>query len=136
MPEHAQSSAPAAPEALQLLPADHPGRRSGKPLGLSDAGPRRSVALAVADARHHTHVIGATGSGKSTLLVNLILADAISGRGVVVLDPKGDLVTDVLSRLPAEAGGRLVLLDPAETDAPASRTQRARRHQQGSRARR
>ena len=120
MPEHAQSSAPAAPEPLQLLPADHPGRRSGKPLGLSDAGPRRSVAMAVADARHHTHVIGATGSGKSTLLVNLILADAISGRGVVVLDPKGDLVTDVLSRLPAEAGGRLVLLDPAETDSPAA----------------
>jgi energy-coupling factor transporter ATP-binding protein EcfA2 len=120
MPEHTQSSATATPEPLHLRSPDHPGRRTGKPLGYSEAGPRRSVALAVADARHHTHVIGATGSGKSTLLVNLILADANSGRGVVVLDPKGDLVTDVLSRLPAEAGSRLVLLDPSETDAPAA----------------
>jgi hypothetical protein len=85
---------------------------------MSDAGPRRSVALSVADARHHSHVIGATGSGKSTLLVNLILADAMAGRGVVVLDPKGDLVTDVLARLPIEAGDRLVLLDPGEVLAP------------------
>ncbi|HXR54617.1 MAG TPA: type IV secretion system DNA-binding domain-containing protein [Acidimicrobiales bacterium] len=120
MPEHTRPAARAKPEPLHLLAPDHPGRRAGKPLGASDAGPRRSVALAVADARHHTHVIGATGSGKSTLLVNLILADATAGRGVVVLDPKGDLVTDVLTRLPAEAGSRLVLLDPAETTAPAA----------------
>src|SRR5439155_26127953 len=72
------------------------------------------------DARHHTHVIGATGSGKSTLLINLILADVEAGRGVAVLDPKGDLVTDVLARLPQECGGRLVILDPVEVDAPAA----------------
>ena len=108
------------PAPLRLLPPDHPGRQRPKPLGDSDAGPRRGVALAVADARHHAHVVGATGSGKSTLLTNLILADALAGRGVVVLDPKGDLVTDVLARLPEDAGDRLVLLDPAESEAPPS----------------
>ena len=120
MAERASRDATATAEPLHLLPAEHPGRRAGKPLGVADAGPRRPVALAVADARHHSHVIGATGSGKSTLLVNLILTDANAGRGVVVLDPKGDLVTDVLARLPADAGRRLVLLDPAETEAPAA----------------
>ncbi len=121
MPDRPRHPAAAPkPEPLRLLPPDHPGRRAAKTLGRSDAGPRRSVALAVADARHHTHVIGATGSGKSTLLVNLILAEVTAGRGVVVLDPKGDLVTDVLARLPAHAGERLVLLDPAETTAPAA----------------
>ncbi|MHB1800181.1 MAG: type IV secretory system conjugative DNA transfer family protein [Actinomycetes bacterium] len=110
------SAAPAA--RLALLPADHPDRAKPKPLGDSDAGPRRGIGLAIADARHHLHVIGATGTGKSTLLTNLILADATAGRGVAVLDPKGDLITDLLARLPADVGDRLVLIDPVETQAP------------------
>lgn len=82
-----------------------------KPLGLTDSGHSRPVGLRVADARHHMHVIGATGSGKSTLLAQLVLADAEAGRSAVVIDPKGDLVTDLLSRLPAEAADRVVLFD-------------------------
>lgn len=99
---------------LRLAARADPVRRVGKPLGESDALPGRRIALAVTDARHHLHVLGATGTGKSTLLTNLILADIAAGRGVAVLDPKGDLITDVLARLPASAGDRLVLLDPAE----------------------
>lgn len=122
-PAHPITPPPTARSAptgrLALLPADHPGRQQPKPLGDSDAGPRRGVGLRVADARHHLHLIGATGTGKSTLLTNLILADAVAGRGVAVLDPKGDLITDVLARLPENVGGRLVLIDPAEQQAEA-----------------
>ena len=75
-----------------------------KLLGVADTGPGRSVALSVPDARHHVHVLGATGAGKSTLLATMILADACAGRGVVVVDPKGDLVTDLLARLPSSCG--------------------------------
>ncbi len=82
-----------------------------KPLGQSDTGHARQVGLRVADARHHLHVIGATGSGKSTLLGNLILDDIDAGRGLVLIDPKGDLVTDTLNRLPAAAAERVVLFD-------------------------
>ncbi|ALG14633.1 type VI secretion protein [Kibdelosporangium phytohabitans] len=82
-----------------------------KPLGVTDTGHPRPVGLRVPDARHHLHVIGATGSGKSTLLGNMILADAEAGRGIVLIDPKGDLVTDVLSRLPASAADRVVIFD-------------------------
>jgi hypothetical protein len=82
-----------------------------KPLGITDSGHPRPVALRVPDARHHLHVLGATGSGKSTLLGQLILADIDAGRGVVLIDPKGDLVTDLLSRLPRTAAARLVLFD-------------------------
>ncbi len=74
--------------------------------------------LSVAGARHHAHVIGHTGAGKSTELLNLVLADARAGRGTALLDPKGDLVNDVLDRLPARCGQRLVIIDPAETQAP------------------
>ncbi|RAS58970.1 type IV secretion system coupling TraD/TrwB family protein [Lentzea atacamensis] len=82
-----------------------------KPLGRTDSGHSRPVGLRVADARHHMHVIGATGSGKSTLLAQLVLADAEAGRAAVVIDPKGDLVTDLLSRLPVAAADRVVLFD-------------------------
>jgi hypothetical protein len=90
----------------------------GKVLGDADAGRRRPVAITPADARYHLHVLGATGSGKSTLLTNLVLGDVAAKRGVVVIDPKGDLVVDILDRLPAEAASRVVLLDPDEADAP------------------
>jgi hypothetical protein len=88
----------------------------GKLLGYADAGPRRPVALQPADARYHLHLLGATGSGKSTLLTNLVLADVADGRGAVVIDPKGDLVADILDRLPADRS--VVLIDPAEAAAP------------------
>jgi hypothetical protein len=91
--------------------------QSPKMLGDAQAGGRRPVALAVPDARYHLHVMGATGSGKSTLLTNLVLGDVAAGRGVVVIDPKGDLITDLCDRLPEEAAARTVLIDPEDPDA-------------------
>ncbi|MEU4574629.1 hypothetical protein [Nonomuraea sp. NPDC023979] len=86
-------------------------------LGDADSGPQRPIALPVADGRHHTHVLGGTGVGKSTLLANLVLADAHAGRGALVIDPKGDLITDILNRLPPRAIGKTVVFDPQD-DAP------------------
>ncbi|RDI25435.1 type IV secretion system coupling TraD/TrwB family protein [Lentzea flaviverrucosa] len=82
-----------------------------KPIGRSDSGHSRPVGLHVADAAHHVHLLGATGSGKSELMAQMILADAEAGRGVVVIDPKGDLVSDILMRLPEELGEKVVLFD-------------------------
>ncbi|MFI1202340.1 hypothetical protein ACH4VR_23330 [Streptomyces sp. NPDC020883] len=59
--------------------------------------------------------MGATGSGKSTLIANLVLDDVRNHRGVIVTDPKGDLINDLLDRLPYTCANRLVLIDP---DAP------------------
>jgi energy-coupling factor transporter ATP-binding protein EcfA2 len=87
-------------------------------IGDSEVGPRKAIALGVEDGRRHLHVVGATGSGKSTLLANLALADMKAGRGVVLIDPKGDLVDDLLARLPERALDHLVLIDPKETEAP------------------
>ncbi|MEU8974828.1 DUF87 domain-containing protein [Streptomyces monashensis] len=99
------------------IPEPAPG--SGvKPLGRSDTGARRGVGLAVADARHHLHVMGATGCGKSTLVANLVLDDVRHHRGVIVIDPKGDLVTDLLDRLPDTCADRLVLIDPDDPHTP------------------
>ncbi|MFB7630594.1 type IV secretory system conjugative DNA transfer family protein [Streptomyces sp. NPDC056149] len=99
------------------IPVPTPGN-GVKPLGHSDTGARRTVGLAVTDARHHLHVMGATGSGKSTLIANLVLDDVRSHRGVIVIDPKGDLITDLLDRLPDTCADRLVLIDPDDPHTP------------------
>ncbi len=99
-------------------PPSTPGAGSAevvKFLGDADTGPARPVALNVADGRQHTHILGATGCGKSTLMSRMIMDDVQAGRGVVVVDPKGDLVADLLDRLPASAAPRTVLIDPTDT---------------------
>jgi hypothetical protein len=90
----------------------------GKVLGRAEVGERRPVGLAVADARQHLHILGATGSGKSTLLTNLVLQDVMAKRGAVVIDPKGDLIDDIIDRLPVGAAGRVVVLDADDDTAP------------------
>ena len=70
------------------------------------------VRLPITDAVYHTHLLGPTGVGKSTVLLSLALADAAEGRGLLLLDPKGDLATDFVARLPQERAGDVVVLDP------------------------
>lgn len=88
-------------------------------LGVSTApGEDRQLGLAIEDQRQHLHAIGPTGTGKSTLLANLICQDIAAGRGVVVIEPKGDLVAEVLARIPSNRVEDVVVLDPTETDHP------------------
>lgn len=93
------------------------GGRGMKVLGDAEVG-GHSVALSVADSRYHTHMVGQTGSGKTTLLANMIIDDIKAGRGTVVLDPHGDLILDVLDRIPASAADRIVLFDPDQPNPP------------------
>lgn len=75
------------------------------------------ITQAVPDALQHTHVMGLTGTGKSTLLAQMALSDAAAGRGAVVIDPKGDLVDDLLARIPSHRLADIVVLD-ARDDRP------------------
>jgi hypothetical protein len=81
-------------------------------------GAERPLALGVSDSLRHLHVMGPTGVGKSTLLLGLICQDMAAGRGVVVVDPKGDLVADVLDRVPPERTSDVVVLDLADDERP------------------
>jgi len=117
VPGLARAGARPVPPSVRI-PSAGTDARPVRVLGHADAGPERAVAIPVADARHHLHVIGATGSGKSTLLANLVLDDVAAGRGAVVIDPKGDLVADLLDRLPAKAAGKTVLFDPEDGSDP------------------
>jgi hypothetical protein len=88
----------------------------GKPLGVDRDG--RGVFLAVPDARHHVHLLGPTGVGKSTLVAQLALADLTAGRGSVVIDPAGDLIDDLLARIPDGYEDRVDLFDPLDSSPP------------------
>jgi hypothetical protein len=94
------------------------GGRNTLILGRAQTG-GHGVALPMPDARHHLHILGATGSGKSTLLLNLALQRIRTGTGLIVVEPKGDLVGDILARLRPADADRLVLLDPAQDPPPA-----------------
>ena len=81
------------------IPNDMPARgRTIAASTLADSNAR--LTLSPADNLMHLHALGPTGVGKSTFLLNLIVQDIEHGRGVVVVDPKGDLIKDVLQRVP------------------------------------
>jgi hypothetical protein len=111
----------AGPARLRLVPPGSPRRRLITPLGAAPLGDPVLYGVSVPDARHHLYVPGPTGTGKTTLLCNYVISEARAGRGVAVFDPsKGDLIRDLLDRLPASVARRLVLIDPDEKDAPAA----------------
>jgi hypothetical protein len=104
---------------LNLVPLEERYGLGGKVIGEANAGPRVRVGISLADCRYHIHCLGPTGTGKTTLLLRMILDDVAAGRGVAAFDPaKGDLIRDLLARLPKSCGDRLVLIDPDEQEAP------------------
>ncbi len=75
---------------------------------------QKPLSIAPKDALEHTVFLGPTGAGKSTAMLHLILADIRAGRSVLVIDPKADLVTDILERIPDSRKDDVVVLDPSD----------------------
>ena len=82
------------------------------------AGNTTSVTLSAEARAQHCYVIGASGTGKSTLLVNLILQDIQAGAGLAVLDPHGDLIDELLGRIPEARWSDVIVIDPSDEDYP------------------
>lgn len=100
-------------------PPDMATARDAVVIGTSNyPGLPRPIRLRTEDRLMHAHVVGPTGVGKSTLLANLILQDAAAGRGLICIDPKSDLVADVLDRLPEHRLDDVIVLDPAAVSEP------------------
>lgn len=75
---------------------------------------KKRLSIIPKDALEHTVFLGPTGAGKSTAMQNLILSDIRAGRSVLVIDPKADLVTDILARIPDERKDDVVVIDPSD----------------------
>jgi Type IV secretion-system coupling protein DNA-binding domain len=64
----------------------------------------------------HTHIIGATGVGKSTLIANMMFEDINNGNGCTLIDPHGDIVEDILDRIPESRKNDVIVIDPADLE--------------------
>lgn len=78
----------------------------------SYCGINQPVYLLRDDRRRHAYIYGKTGTGKSMLLLNMILQDINNGEGVAVIDPHGELVDQILERLPPERIDDVIYINP------------------------
>lgn len=107
-----------APRSL-LVPVDKPEQAEGDRLIGVSAHPRNDgafVRLPARSATSHVHLVAPTGSGKSTLLAGWLRADMEAGRSIFLLEPKNDLVTDVLSLVPEHRRDDVVVIEPGNDD--------------------
>ncbi len=93
---------------------------TGRVIGenITITGSRHPVMLNRDDRRRHMYVVGQTGTGKTTMLEQMVLDDILSGEGVCLIDPHGDLAESVLSRIPKDRAEDVVYLNPAMDDYP------------------
>lgn len=69
-------------------------------LGSTNARPPfRQFGIKPSDRLSHLYIVGKTGVGKTTLLENLIIQDIKKGNGCALLDPHGDMVERINSRV-------------------------------------
>ena len=81
-------------------------------------GERKLVRLTPDDRRRHLYVIGQTGTGKSGLMINSVVQDMEDGKGVCVIDPHGELIDDVLARVPKDRIDDIIVFDPGDIERP------------------
>ncbi|RJQ29986.1 DUF87 domain-containing protein [Candidatus Parcubacteria bacterium] len=68
------------------------------------------------DRRQHVYVVGKTGTGKSAMLNNMIVQDIANGEGVCVVDPHGELVEGVISKIPENRIDDVIYFNPADDE--------------------
>jgi hypothetical protein len=101
------------------VPPPHGVSRSGVTLAISNyPGSNRPLKLSRTDRLRHLYAVGPVGVGKSTLLANLAVQDMANGDGLALIDPKGDLATDVLARVPASRRDDVIVADLADIAQP------------------
>ncbi|MEK7636879.1 MAG: type IV secretion system DNA-binding domain-containing protein, partial [Patescibacteria group bacterium] len=76
------------------------------------------VKIKPGDRRRHVYVVGTTGVGKSYLMANMAVQDIARGEGVCVVDPHGDLIKDVLERIPPARMHDVIIFNPADLARP------------------
>jgi excisionase family DNA binding protein len=81
-------------------------------------GARSRVTLSDDQRTKHVHLIGATGSGKSHLMLQMARQDAELGNGFAIIEPHGDLIDNIVERIPEARQKDVILFDPADEDFP------------------
>lgn len=106
------------PPAWMGNPAPNMKRSFGVALsasGENDGNESRTLLnISPRDCLGHTHILGPTGAGKTNAMLHLIMGDVHAGRSLLVIDPKADLVNDILARIPDDRQDDVVVIDPSD----------------------
>jgi len=76
------------------------------------------VELSLDQRLRHIYCIGRTGSGKTTFLKNVIAQDLLSGAGVCLIDPHGDLAEEVIDLIPKSRINNTVYFNAGDETRP------------------
>lgn len=81
-------------------------------------GQTREINLLPNDRLRHTYTIGKTGVGKTVMFENMIEQDIKAGHGVAYLDPNGDAIEWILSRIPKSRAEDVIYFNPSDMARP------------------
>ena len=112
-PAPAPAAPPAPPDPPVIIGLTIPSAREALRQGSTAPQP---VSLTTEERLRQIYGTGGTGAGKTTLWLNMIMADAKAGRGVGVIDWRGETADLILTLLasgyaPEELADRLLLID-------------------------
>jgi type IV secretory pathway TraG/TraD family ATPase VirD4 len=78
----------------------------------------RTFGIKNEDRFSHVYIIGKTGTGKSTLIETMALQDLALGNGFALVDPHGELVERIASRIPPSRRADTIYFNPADPAQP------------------
>ena len=79
---------------------------------------RNIFGIKTEDRRRHLYAVGKSGTGKSKFFELLISSDLQAGRGIIVLDPHGDLAKEVINMIPEKRLKDVIYFDPSDVNYP------------------
>ena len=78
----------------------------------------KPIFMKTEDRFRHFYVIGQTGTWKSSIMQVMARQDLKNWAWIAVIDPHGDLASDLLPFVPRERADDVIIFDPADTDRP------------------
>lgn len=89
-----------------------------EPVSIATTAAGGGVVLSRDERERHVYIVGKSGAGKSTFLFNLAMGDIYADEGTAVIDPHGDLATDILDAIPRSRINEVCYLDAGKTEYP------------------
>ena len=78
----------------------------------------KPIRLTDEDRLRHLYIIGQTGTGKSVTMTNMMIQDMEIGNGFAAIDPHGELIEQLLERVPAHRAKDVIVFDPGDLSRP------------------
>jgi hypothetical protein len=76
------------------------------------------IGLTEQERERHEYIIGGTGNGKTTMLQYQIVQDMLSGKGLAIVDPHGDMAETILHHVPPERVKDVIYFNPDDLEYP------------------